>query len=401
VSSSPAVADGKVYVGSGYKVYCLNALTGAHVWNYTTGSGVSSSPAVADGKVYVGSYDNKTYCLNALTGAHVWNYTTGSGVSSSPAVADGKVYVGSGYKVYCLNALTGAHVWNYTTGDRVQSSPAVADGKVYVASDDYKVYCLNSLTGAHVWNYTTDYPVYSSPAVADGKVYVGSGYKVYCLNASDGVPIWSYTTGSGMYSSPAVAYARVYVGSCDDKVYAFARAPVANAGGPYSGYEGSSITLNAGSSTDDGTIVLYEWDWNNDGTYDENTVSPIIKHAWADDFAGTVGLRVKDDAGLTDTDTASVTVIFWDFGDGTNTTGTLTPTHAYGDTGSYTVTLRVTDDDGGIGVDTLKITVPSSVGGIWIPVDKLGLLAPYIALAVTIIVATVATATLVKHKKKQ
>jgi hypothetical protein len=328
----------------------------------------------------------------------------------------------------------------------VRSSPAVADGKVYVGSTvmveyilKHKVYCLNASTGAHVWNYTTGLFVESSPAVADGKVYVGSNdKKVYALNASTGAHVWSYTTGSVVFSSPAVAGGKVYVGSYDGKVYAFARAPVANAGGPYSGYEGSSITFNASSSTDDGTIVLYEWDWNNDGTYDQNTVSLIINHTWADDFAGTVGLRVKDDAGLTDTDTTSVTVqnvaptvnagpnqtvnpgvvanfsgsftdpgssdthtIFWDFGDGTNTTGTLTPTHAYGDTGSYTVTLRVTDDDGGIGVDTLKITVPSSVGGIWVPVDKLGLLAPYIALAVTIIVATVATATLVKHKKKQ
>ena len=317
-----------------------------------------------------------------------------------------------------------------------------------MGSYDEKVYCLNASTGAHIWNYTTGWDVQSSPAVADGKVYVGSTimveyilkHKVYCLNASTGAHIWNYTTGLFVYSSPAVADGKVYVGSNDGKVYAFARAPVANAGDPYLGYEGSPITFNAGSSTDDGTIVLYEWDWNNDGTYDQNTASPIINHTWTDDFAGTVGLRVKDDAGLTDTDTASVTVqnvaptvnsgpdqtvkagtvvsfsgsftdpgssdthtIFWDFGDGTNTTGTLTPTHAYEDTGNYTVTLRVTDDDGGIGIDTLKITVhaPAGVGGIWVPVDKLGLLAPYIALAITIIVATVATATLVKHKKKQ
>jgi len=48
----------------------------------------------------------------------------------------------------------------------------------------------------------------------------------------------------------------------------------------------------------------------------------------------------------------------------------------------------------------LNVT-PRPVGGIWVPVDKFGLLAPYICLAITIIVATVATATLVKHKKKQ
>ena len=58
-------------------IYALNATTGAKLWNYTTGGGVDSSPAVANGVVYVGSDDNNTYALNATTGAKLWNYTTG------------------------------------------------------------------------------------------------------------------------------------------------------------------------------------------------------------------------------------------------------------------------------------------------------------------------------------
>ena len=108
--------------------------TNQTLWNYTTGGFVSSSPAVADGKVYVGSYDNNTYCFDAATGAKVWNFTTGGNMHSSPAVADGKVYACSyDRKVYCLNALTGASIWNFTTGDEVHGSPAVADGTVYIA----------------------------------------------------------------------------------------------------------------------------------------------------------------------------------------------------------------------------------------------------------------------------
>jgi outer membrane protein assembly factor BamB len=222
--SSPAVADGKVYIGT-YpdKVYCLDALTGVHIWNYTTGGAVYSSPAVVDGKVYIGSYDGKVYCLDAFTGAHIWNYTTGDSISySSPAVADGKVYVGSeDGKVYCLDALTGAHIWNYTTGSAIAySSLAVAYGKVYVGSYVGKVYCLDALTGAHVWNYTTDWYVWSSPAVVDGKVYIGIlNGKVYCLDAFIGAHIWNYTTGSHVFSSPAVAYDKVYVGAFNGKVY--------------------------------------------------------------------------------------------------------------------------------------------------------------------------------------
>ena len=69
--------------------------TNQTLWNYTTGSFIVSSPAVVDGKVYIGSYDRKFYCLDAATGAHIWNFTTGGIVGSSPAVVDGRVYVGS------------------------------------------------------------------------------------------------------------------------------------------------------------------------------------------------------------------------------------------------------------------------------------------------------------------
>jgi len=222
--SSPAVADGKVYVGSDDgKVYALNALTGGFIWSYQTGGCVFSSPAVADGKVYVGSQDRKVYALNALTGAFIWSYQTGDWVWSSPAVADGKVYVGSDDgRVYAFDALTGGFIWSYQTGDDVESSPAVADGKVYVGSQDRKVYALNALTGAFIWSYQTGGCVFSSPAVADGKVYVGSfDWWVYAFDALTGGFIWSYQTGGAVESSPAVADGKVYVGSDDGRVYAF------------------------------------------------------------------------------------------------------------------------------------------------------------------------------------
>jgi outer membrane protein assembly factor BamB len=222
VESSPAVANGTVFVGSNdYRVYALNASTGAQVWNYTTGNDVTSSPAVANNKVYVGGWDQKVYALNASTGAQVWNYTTGSFVFSSPTAASGKVYICAEGKVYALNASTGKQVWTYTTGGSVESSPAVASGTVFVGSDDNKTYALNALTGALVWNYTTGGMVESSPAVAGGTVYVGSyDGKVYALNASTGKRLWSFATASYVYSSPAVAAGIVYVGSYDGKVYA-------------------------------------------------------------------------------------------------------------------------------------------------------------------------------------
>ena len=221
--ASPAVAGGVVYVGSGDgNVYALNATTGTRVWNYTTDSAIFSSPAVVGGVVYEGSTDGKVYALNATTGAKVWSYTTDSEVWSSPAVAGGVVYVGSDDgNVYALNATTGAKVWNYTTDDWVDSSPAVDYGMVFVGSYDNNIYALNASTGAFIWSYTTDSYVVSSPAVAGGVVYVGSGDgNVYALNATTGTRVWNYTTGNSVESSPAVAGGVVYVGSMDRYVYA-------------------------------------------------------------------------------------------------------------------------------------------------------------------------------------
>jgi len=218
VWSSPAVSDGKVYIGSlDKKVYCLNADNGNKIWSYTTGERVDSSPAISNGKVYFGSDDYNVYCLDAYNGNKIWSYTTGNWVGSSPAIWDGKVYIGSyDHEVYCLDADNGNKIWNYTTGERVGSSPAVSDGKVYIGSLDKKVYCLNAYNGNKIWSYNTAGYVYSSPAVSDGKVYIGSGEydgNVYCLNADNGNNIWSYyTTVHGVGASPAVSYDKVYIG---------------------------------------------------------------------------------------------------------------------------------------------------------------------------------------------
>ena len=81
-----------------------NVGTLALQWSYLTGGAVfSSSPAVANGVVYVGSADHNVYALNASTGALLWSYATGSYVDGSSIVANGVVYFGSADgKVYAF-----------------------------------------------------------------------------------------------------------------------------------------------------------------------------------------------------------------------------------------------------------------------------------------------------------
>lgn len=73
------------------------------MWNFITGGPIFSSPAVANGKLFIGSEDHMLYCLNASIGTSVWNYTTSGLIDSSPSVAYGNIYIGSAdEKVYCV-----------------------------------------------------------------------------------------------------------------------------------------------------------------------------------------------------------------------------------------------------------------------------------------------------------
>ena len=192
--------------------------------------------------VFFGSDDHKVYALKRLTGALVWNYTTGSWVNSSPAIGEnGIVYVGSDdFNVYALDGSTGTLLWKYTTAGPVSSTPAVgAGGHVFIGSWGSEVYALDGWLGIVKWKSITDVMfATSSPALAvavDDTVLVGmyamnsAGYSVRALNGSTGALVWNWTTGfvsnstaeGSILSSPALASdGTVYVGCEDGKVYA-------------------------------------------------------------------------------------------------------------------------------------------------------------------------------------
>ena len=79
--------------------------------------------------------------------------------------------------------------------------------------------------------------------------------------------------------------------------------------GPYTGTEGEAITLDGSGSTDpDGTITLYEWDIDNDGTFDYSSSLATQSHTYAQQGTYTINLRVTDDLGATDEATTTATI---------------------------------------------------------------------------------------------
>lgn len=70
-----------------------------------------------------------------------------------------------------------------------------------------------------------------------------------------------------------------------------------------------SITFDASASYDpDGTISSYAWDWDSDGTYDEEHSDPTATHQWITIGSYLVTVRVTDEKNATNTLTKTLTV---------------------------------------------------------------------------------------------
>jgi eukaryotic-like serine/threonine-protein kinase len=255
IISSPAVANGSVYVGStDGNLYALELATGTQKWKFKTGARVVSSPAVAGGVVYFGSYDGNFYAVDAANGQLKWKFATpgerrfaakhihgalpaGETMPdpfdcylSSPAVSGSNVYFGSGDgNVYALDAASGKLTWKFQTGDVVHASPAVAEGTLFVGSWDSYFYALDAATGKEKWKFKTgeDHEIYnqvgiqSSAAVADGIVYFGCrDSNLYALDARTGEKKWAYSNkGSWVIVSPAVKDGTVYFATSDSAMF--------------------------------------------------------------------------------------------------------------------------------------------------------------------------------------
>ncbi len=236
-----------------YQSPALKALKGVK-WQFKTQGGIVSSPAIANGLVYIGSSDGALYAVDQSNGQQKWKTQTRGPIASSPAVADGLVFfLGFDGGFYCLDANTGARKWRYATGyerrfeakrlhgstpaeqtvpdphDVFLSSPAVLNGRVYFGSSDGNIYALEAKTGLLQWKFETKGQVHASPAIVGNTLYIGSWDSyLYALDVESGAEKWRFKTGEdpvianqvGFQSSPAVVDGIVYVGCRDAHLYA-------------------------------------------------------------------------------------------------------------------------------------------------------------------------------------
>ena len=269
VKSSPAIVNGRVFVGSSdANLYALDTKDGGKIWSYKTGDAIEASPCVVAGVVYVGSLDGFLYALDADKGSLKWKYKTGGqipGAANWTTSPDGRVLriiVGSyDNKLHCVDAVTGKFLWTYQSDNYINGSPAVDanravfggcdamihivgldDGKrlgkidsgSYIAAsaaiEDGGVYCGNYgniffradvKEQKIVWEFKqAEQPYFSSPALGENVVVAGSRDEhIYCLDRNNGGLVWKYRTLGAVDSSPVIAGDKVIACSTDGRIY--------------------------------------------------------------------------------------------------------------------------------------------------------------------------------------
>src|SRR6266481_2448466 len=175
IASSPAVSGRTVYfVSSAGSLAAIDAATGKPKWVFATEFERKfeaknlhgypspaqtipdawdiwiSSPAVANGKVYFGSGDGHVYALDAANGRKRWDYPTSkSWVNGTPAVRDGVVYVGTSdsARFMALDVKTGRLRFNFNARAYMFSSAALAGDLAYVGDHNGRLYAINTKSG--------------------------------------------------------------------------------------------------------------------------------------------------------------------------------------------------------------------------------------------------------------
>ncbi len=101
--SSAAVTSTRVVIGGRDKLVHGLTMDGKAAWTFATRARVESSPAIAGGRVFVGSNDGRFYVLGLNDGAKLWEFNAGAPLSASPAIANGRIVIGSqDGRLYCF-----------------------------------------------------------------------------------------------------------------------------------------------------------------------------------------------------------------------------------------------------------------------------------------------------------
>jgi outer membrane protein assembly factor BamB len=244
-----------------------------------TTSHVESSPAIHEGRAYIGAGDDGFWCVDLASGKVAWridgdpHYEIDAGPEADTLAdrAGGTVeLIGAARRIFdAEHADRSTSVLRLGAAGRTvrgrlveapkdakrppgvsrfrietalslpdcESSPIVVPGEpprvifgVGIGGD--AVVCADARSGAVLWKSAVPYPAFGPPSVVDGKVLIGLGNgnfirsdpkpagAVVCLALADGKELWRVPTGDVVLGAVAVREGRAFAASRDGKLSA-------------------------------------------------------------------------------------------------------------------------------------------------------------------------------------
>jgi outer membrane protein assembly factor BamB len=170
-----------------------------------------ATPAVVDGRLFLGggfgSYE--FYALDAVTGEVAWQYQTEDDGPTAAVVADGCVVFNTESCELEVLGVAGQRLWKKWLGDPLMSMPAIGGGRIFMAYPDSRgdrrhyLACFDLSGGDELWRQPLTGEIITCPVLADGHVYLTNlDGNIACFNQDDGLPLWREARNAT--SSPAV-----------------------------------------------------------------------------------------------------------------------------------------------------------------------------------------------------
>lgn len=272
VMPTAAISDGQLIFSTGAgNIYALNPLTGEQLWmNKAGGMGNMSSPAIANGKIYVGmSNPAFLFCLDGKTGKTLWKaqipHAANSGMGDvSPAIADGVVVIDAvsdaktengkdtlNVSVSAFDAESGKTLWLHKMGRGPKPPafkggvPMIHDGMVYVGAPVNSIYqALDLKSGKLLWTWAIPHPGPAGggrgpAAYYNGMLYIATVDTIYAVDPKTGKQAGEKQIG-GRFGiiGPTIVGGTIYLGNSWDWIIAL---PVSEV---YPGFDKVSSTVH-------------------------------------------------------------------------------------------------------------------------------------------------------------
>ncbi len=176
--ASPAVVDGKVYIGGGfgsYEFYSIDSVSGKVLWLFHCGDDGPTAAVVEKGRVAFNTESCVLYVLDAQTGESIWSEWLGDPLMSQPAMDGSRIVMvfpnnRGEHSIVCMDAATGKHLWEKDIVGEVISAPVIDSGMVYASTLEGSVHCYNLADGRLL--FSREHQATSAPWIYKGEIYV-------------------------------------------------------------------------------------------------------------------------------------------------------------------------------------------------------------------------------------